>query len=254
MEIKGLKIERVQGSVTFGDQFGFSDQLKDFAKRLQDALYTRVRDMQSDARLDFSIRGSEKEPLLAVVCREPDFLLQVTKDAMAFRFDDVFDYNALVPPILQTYYETGFEFFQIEFFLSSGVEFLNIFDFLPGTRNSELIIDKITTTLKTPPRLLSPFGDIEHIYRLDFYTSFKWKDKNVVLKVEAPANDENTTLWCSIDVNSDKAKLQRQEVLDFSQPYQCYTQEYASFVGNLMAGWESRLDLAKRRLVPTRRT
>ena len=96
MDIAKLKIERVEGAIVFEELFGFADQMKKYAKVLQDALYDQVRVIKGDAKLEFAFRGNDNEPLLAVTCAEPNLLLQVTKDAMAFRFDDVYDYETLL--------------------------------------------------------------------------------------------------------------------------------------------------------------
>jgi hypothetical protein len=247
MDFKKMKIEKIEGGASYSDIFDFQDKMKALSQILQKDLYAVVRKIDSDASLEFDFRKADtKDPQVVAICKTFSFMFQVDKDTMAFRFDDVRDYNRIVPPLLTICYNTIVKFFNIKLILRSGMEFTNIFDLKQDCDNIDFFAEQLFPQIRAKDSVFAHLIKKRKIHRTDFHISFDYNNTNIFLRIEAPANDENTTVWCSVDVRNKSAKLKKEELLDFDLPYLYYTNEYAGFLRKIFD--IEKLNLQKREL------
>ncbi len=179
------------------------------------------------------------------------FLLESGAGFSGGTFKDLYEHK-LASEILKCFYRQIIHVLGIQDIDVFSVDFTNVFNLTKQSPKNYTIFEaKLMPPLRTA---LTPLhAENAGIARVDFKIGWDYDDRwTCYFTVECPGNDDNTTVWTSLNLRSRDDILvtvdQSQIEADIDCVYEVYRGAYADLVNKLLS--DADLDLERRRLVP----
>lgn len=247
--LRGLKIESVATALKYVTRADFSERrqqlIDSVCREVLKVLRTSGKSGAIDSRIDddgdISFRYEHSTFHFVLACRP-------TLSGGQFR--DLYD-HALAFEILKTFLRQVISALGLTHVDVFTVDFNNVFNIAPsGVKNHSIFQKELMPDIR---RALSPLvREDACIGRVDFKIGWDYDERRTCYySVECPANEENSTVWTSLNVRTRDDILvsiddsQLRSDLDFS--YEVYTGPYEAVLRRLLG--DTELDFTRRLLI-----
>ena len=179
------------------------------------------------------------------------FILESRADLSGGTFKDLYEHK-LASDILKCFYSQIIRILAIQDIDVFSVDFSNVFNVTKQSpKNYSIFETKLMPSLRTAVTPLH--AEDAEIARVDFKIGWDYDDRRTCyFAVECPGNDENTTVWTSLNLRSRDDILvtvdQSRVAADIDGGYEVYCGPYAGLLNKLLS--DAELDFEQRRLAP----
>jgi hypothetical protein len=178
------------------------------------------------------------------------FRLDVRPDIAAGQFKQLYD-HALALQIIKGFYTQLVQVLNLQDADVFTLDFKNVFDLVKSAPKNYAVLQH--SLLPTMREVLNPLiNERSQVARIDFKLGWHYDDRHACyLTIECPGNEENTTVWTTLNVRTreDIVVIVDQQHIsdDIDKAYELYCGEYAQTVERLLSDVD--LDLDRRRLM-----